>query len=371
KRSELTALKSHECMGLNGTAMLLQISLIIDNPLPDHTPCPAVPNPLVLDHIDNLIIKKTEIEKKVRELLQQVKDKYPIPVIDELPDELYRVKVYSKLDLRSGYHQIRVREGDIHKMSFRTHEGHYKFGVMPFGLTNAPTTFQCLMNDLFRQYLHKFILVFFDDILIYSKSIDEHVERVREVLGILKSNHLFVKASKCFFGVTQVNYLGHVINFDGVSVEAAKVEAVLSWPVPTNAKGVRGFLRLAGYYRKFIKGFVSISALLHKLVGKGPFLLDEAANKAFELLKIAFTTTSTLGLPDWSKPFTIECDASEVGIEAVLTQNGKPLAYFSAPLKGTMLSWSTYERNAYGYECDSATYFHSEANKMADQALGI
>ncbi|GJU97613.1 transposon ty3-G gag-pol polyprotein [Tanacetum coccineum] len=241
------------------------------------------------------------------------------PIIDELLDELYGVKVYSKLDLRSGYHQIRVREEDIHKTAFRTHEGHYEFVVMPFGLTNAPATFQCLMNDLLRQYLRKFILVFYDDILIYSKSIDEHVEHVREVLGILKANHLFVKASKCCFGVTQVNYLGHVINSDGVSVEAAKVEVVLSWPVPTNAKGVRGFLGLAGYYRKFIKGFGSIVAPLHKLVGKGPFVWDETTNKAFELLKIALTTTPTLGLPDWSKPFTIECDASGVGIGAVLT----------------------------------------------------
>ncbi|GJX69685.1 transposon ty3-G gag-pol polyprotein [Tanacetum coccineum] len=386
KRSELTALKSHECMGLNGTAMLLQISPIIDNPLPDHTPCPAVQSVLFefadifqepkglpprrfQDHSIPLLpgsqpvssrpyrqpyYQKTEIEKQVRELLQQglirpshnpfsspvllvkksdgtwrfcvdyralnditVKDKYPIPIIDELLDELYGAKVYSKLDLRSGYHQIRVREGDIHKTAFRTHEGHYEFVVMPFGLTNAPATFQCLMNDLFRQYLRKFILVFFDDILIYSKSIDEHVEHVREVLGILKANHLFVKASKCCFGVTQVNYLGHVINSNGVSVEAAKVEAVLSWPVPTNAKGVRGFLGLAGYYRKFIKGFGSIVAPLHKLVGKGPFVWDETANKAFELLKIALTTTPTLGLPDWSKPFTIECDASGVGIGAI------------------------------------------------------
>ncbi|GKD22879.1 kinase RLK-Pelle-LRR-XI-1 family protein [Tanacetum coccineum] len=135
--------------------------------------------------------------------------------------------------------------------------------------------------------------------------------------------------------------LGLTQHSEGISVEAAKVEAVLSWPVPTNAKGVRGFLGLAGYYRKFIKGFGSIVAPLHKLVGKGPFVWDEAANKAFELLKIALTTTPTLGLPDWSKPFTIECDASGVGIGAVLTQNGKPLAYFSAHLKGTMLSWST------------------------------
>nr|GEW21989.1 retrotransposable element Tf2 [Tanacetum cinerariifolium] len=236
--------------------------------------------------------QKTKIEKQVRELLQQglirpshdpfsspvllvkksdgtwrfcvdyralnditVKDKYPIPTIDELLDELYGAKVFSKLDLWSGCHQIRLREGDIHKTAFR-----------------------------------------------------------------------------------------HVINSNGVSVEAAKVEAVLSWPVPTNAKGVRGFLRLAGYYRKFIKGFGSIAAPLHKLVGKGPFVWDEAANKTFELLKIALTTTSTLGLRDWSKPFTIECDASGVGIGAVLTQNGKSFASFSAHLKGTMLSWSTYEK---------------------------
>lgn len=144
--------------------------------------------------------------------------------------------------------------------------------------------------------------------------------------------------------VDQVNYLGHVINQKGVSVEAAKVEAVLSWPVPTNAKGVRGFLGLAGYYRKFIKGFGSLAAPLHKLVGKGPFVWDEAAAKAFETLKISLTTTPTLGLPDWTKPFTLECDASGVGIGAVLTQNGQPLAYYSDPLKGSMLSWSTYEK---------------------------
>ena len=214
---------------------------------------------------------------------------------------------------------------------------------MPFGLTNAPATFQCLMNDLFRPFLRKFILVFFDDILVYSKSLTEHAEHLSIVLGILESNHLYAKQSKCCFGVTQVHYLGHLISADGVAVEPDKVQSVLAWPTPTNAKGVRAFLGLAGYYCKFIKGFGGIAAPLHKLVGKGPFVWDEAAEASFKALKKALTTTPTLGLPDWSKPFTVECDASGVGIGAVLTQHGRPLAYFSSPIKGTTLSWSTYE----------------------------
>ncbi|XP_038973404.1 uncharacterized protein LOC103699041 [Phoenix dactylifera] len=273
-----------------------------------------------------------------------IKDNYPIPVIDELLDELHGAKFYSKLDLRSGYHQIRVQEDDIPKTAFRTHEGHYKFVVMPFGLTNAPATFQSLMNDLFRPYLRQFILVFFDDILVYSKSWEDHLTHLHLVLTILSSHQLFAKESKCHFGVQQVKYLGHIITEDGVSVDPDKVQAVVAWPTPTTAKEVRGFLGLAGYYRKFIRNFGTMAAPMTKLLTKEKFHWSEEAETAFNQLKQALTTPPTLCLPDFSQTFVVECDASGAGIGAVLTQHNKPIAYFSEALKGTALTLSTYEK---------------------------
>lgn len=273
-----------------------------------------------------------------------VKDKFPIPVIDELLDELHGAKVFSKLDLRSGYHQIHVHPEDIPKTAFRTHDGHYEFLVMPFGLTNAPASFQSLMNDLFRPHLRRFVLVFFNDILIYSRSWEDHLQHLRKVLHVLATNKLYAKLSKCQFGVLTVGYLGHLISAEGVAVDPQKVQAVQNWPVPTSAKSVRGFLGLAGYYRKFVRGFGVLAAPLNRLLSKEGFSWNEEALAAFNLLKKALISTPVLRLPNFAEQFVVECDACGDGLGAILTQNNQPIAYYSEALKGKAKSLSTYDK---------------------------
>ncbi|XP_062176260.1 uncharacterized protein LOC133881329 [Alnus glutinosa] len=276
-----------------------------------------------------------------------IKDKFPIPVVDELLDELWGAKIFSKLDLRSGYHQIRVVDSDFPRTAFRTHEGHYEFLVMPFGLTNAPSTFQNLINQIFRPYLRKFILAFFYDILIYSKDLDTHITHLSLALDTLRRNQLFVKLSKCRFGCSEVDYLGHIVSAQGVSADLGKIKAMVDWPFPKTLKALRGFLGLIGYYRKFIKGYGSIAAPLTSLLKKNSLGWTPAAQEAFEALKLAVTQAPVLALPNFSQPFLIECDASGVGIGVVLMQDNRPIAFLSQALKGKALHMSTYEKELF------------------------
>ncbi|XP_062005359.1 uncharacterized protein LOC133722489 [Rosa rugosa] len=273
-----------------------------------------------------------------------VKDRFPIPVVDELLDELHGANFFTKLDLRSGYHQVRMAEKDISKTAFRTHEGHFEFVVMPFGLTNAPSTFQALMNQVFKPLLRKSVLVFFDDILVYSNDLQSHVMHLEEVFALLRTHHLRLKLTKCRFATAQVDYLGHVISSEGVAVDPTKVQAIQAWPKPTTLKGMRGFLGITGYYRRFIQNYGITAKPLTEMLRADNFKWTMASETAFEELKRALMTAPVLALPDFSIPFIVETDACGLGIGAVLSQRKHPIAFISKSLSPRNQLLSVYDK---------------------------
>jgi Reverse transcriptase (RNA-dependent DNA polymerase) len=215
-----------------------------------------------------------------------VPNRYPIPRIDDLFDQLQGSQVYSKIDLRSGYHQLTIRASDVPKTAFRTRYGHYEFLVMSFGLTNAPAYFMSLMHRVFSDYLDQFVVVFIDDILVYSRSRDEHVRHLRLTLQRLREHKLYAKLSKCEFWLEQVGFLGHIISGDGLAVDPQKISAITEWRPPTTQTEVRNFLGLAGYYRRFVEGFSVLAAPLTQLLQKGvKFEWTPERQQSFEELK--------------------------------------------------------------------------------------
>ncbi|GJT12947.1 putative reverse transcriptase domain-containing protein [Tanacetum coccineum] len=273
-----------------------------------------------------------------------VKNRYPLPRIDDLFDQLQGSSVYSKIDLRSGYHQLRVREEDIPKTAFRTRYGHYEFQVMPFGLTNAPAVFMDLMNRVCKPYLDKFVIVFIDDILIYSKNKEEHEEHLKLILELLKKEELYAKFSKCEFWIPKVQFLGHVIDRKGIHVDLAKIKSIKDWASPKNPTEIRQFLGLAGYYRRFIEGFSKIAKSVTKLTQKNvKFDWGEKEETAFQLIKQKLCSAPILALPKGSKNFIVYCDASHKGLGVVLMQNEKVIAYASRQMKIHEKNYTTHD----------------------------
>ncbi|GKA09547.1 putative reverse transcriptase domain-containing protein [Tanacetum coccineum] len=273
-----------------------------------------------------------------------VKNRYPLPRIDDLFDQLQGSSVYSKIDLRSGYHQLRVREEDIPKTAFRTRYGHYEFQVMPFGLTNAPAVFMDLMNRVCKPYLDKFVIVFIDDILIYSKNKEEHEGHLKLILELLKKEELYAKFSKCEFWIPKVQFLGHVIDSKGIHVDPAKIESIKDWASPKNPTEIRQFLGLAGYYRRFIEGFSKIAKSMTKLTQKNvKFDWGEKEETAFQLIKQKLCSAPILALPKGSENFIVYCDASHKGLGVMLMQNEKVIAYASRQLKIHEKNYTTHD----------------------------
>ena len=281
-----------------------------------------------------------------------IKDRYPLPLIDSLLDRLGKAKIFTALDLKGAYNLVRIKEGDEWKTAFRTRYGHYEMTVMPFGLTNAPACFQRLMNDIFKDIVDIYVVVYLDDILIYSQDENEHENHVKEVLTRLRKYNLYCEYEKCMFHVPEVEFLGFVVGINGIKMSMTKVESVLQWAVPKNRTEVMSFLGFANYYRRFVNGFAKIATPLRLLTHKeGEFKWTDAAQKSFDSLKVAFTSAPILKIADYSKQFVLETDASDYALGSVLSQefDGKlhPIAFYSKKFTSTEANWEIHDKELY------------------------
>ncbi|XP_048227253.1 uncharacterized protein LOC125369283 [Ricinus communis] len=261
-----------------------------------------------------------------------IKYRFSMPRLQDMLDEFSGALIFSKIDLRSGYHQMKIREGDEWKTAFKTKQGLYEWLVMPFGLCNALSSFMRLMNEVLRPFLNKFVVVYLDDILVYSKNNEEHLIHLRMLFGRLRGQKLYGKLEKCTFMTPSVVFLGYIVTGEGVHVDPEKVKAIQSWLAPKNVNENRSFHGLASFYRRFIRNFSIIMAPITELTKKGEFEWNEVAQRAFEKVKFQLCNALVLIFPDFNKVFEMECDASGIGIGAVLIQERKLVSYFSEKL---------------------------------------
>ncbi|MGL4357092.1 MAG: reverse transcriptase/ribonuclease H family protein, partial [Cetobacterium sp.] len=271
---------------------------------------------------------------------QTIKFSYPLPLVPAALEQLRGATIFSKLDLRSAYNLIRIRKGDEWKTAFITPSGHYEYQVMPYGLSNSPSVFQNYMNEIFREYLNKFVIVYIDDILIYSHHQEEHITHVKLVLQKLREHQLYLKLEKCEFHTPSVQFLGYIIDPDGVKMDQGKVEAITHWTQPKTIKELQRFLGFANFYRRFINNYSMLSSPLTSLLRNRPKSLswNHTATNAFHQLKLAFKSAPILVHPDPNRQFIVEVDASSTGVGAVLSQRQgnpsrlHPCAFYSKKL---------------------------------------
>jgi hypothetical protein len=279
---------------------------------------------------------------------QTIKNRYPLPRIDDLLDQLAGARYFSSIDLLHGYHQVRMREEEVPLTAFVTPFGSYELTVMPFGLTNAPSIFQSFMDNLFQPYLYKHVLIYLDDLLIYSKTLEEHIQHLRQVFDILRKNNVYLCLEKSHFLRDQIPYLGHIITTSGITVDPKKLTAVEEMPRPTNVKEAQSFLGFINYFRKFLPRISYILKPITDLTKKNtPYIWSEQAQQAFDEAKQMLLNTATLAIPDFTKPFQLITDASDHHVGGILCQNNRPVCFESRLLNETEQRWPTHDKELF------------------------